>query len=197
MARVSQHIGSIGRCLSRASTSPSPFASRAGLSRFVSSVPDPDKMPGSLRQADAPPAAKEALYIPETPSWSVHSALLVPQGMGASIKDQAITLEELQHIARLAGISLRHDQEGPMQRAVETGISADVLHKDISQLLSFVKAIDAVPTDGVPPMWSPLEAHTRLPMHDDVISPGSLLERSNQGIPATAVRHDQGSGQGA
>ncbi len=74
---------------------------------------------------------------------------------------ERISLTEVEHVARLARLSLAPSELEAMQR-------------DLSAILDFMKALEKLNTDGVEPMYHPTSTAT--PFRED--EPQSLFHRS-------------------
>eukprot|EP00873_Tetraselmis_striata_P001713 jgi/Tetstr1/421977/TSEL_001223.t1 len=91
------------------------------------------------------------------------------EGGGSAGSDVRISPEEVRAIAELACIDL--DKAGGVER----------MAADMQAMLKFVSVMDGVSTEGVEPMWSPLEADFSCPLREDTaekpaVSGPELLE---------------------
>jgi aspartyl-tRNA(Asn)/glutamyl-tRNA(Gln) amidotransferase subunit C len=81
-----------------------------------------------------------------------------------------VTLETLDHVARLAHLSLREDERATFARQLD-------------EILGYAESIQALPTEGVPPM-----SHARPQglFREDAPQPGLPTERVLEAAPDAA-----------
>ena len=84
--------------------------------------------------------------------------------------DQKITLEQVQHVAKLARLDIPADRLGRLTGQLES-------------ILAYVAKIGEVDTTGVEPMAHALSLHNVL--REDVVGPSLPLDRVLQNAPAT------------
>lgn len=77
------------------------------------------------------------------------------------------TVESVDHVARLARLSLREDER-------------HVFARQLDQILAYAESIQKLDTSGIPPMS---HASAREAFRDDVVAPGLSQDRATAGAP--------------
>lgn len=147
------------RCLGRLSgVRLPPLISSSATSSYHTSLPahSVTKQPTQLRSAASrviiTPLDNIDTFFESGPTWSVYESFQRPQSQPGT---EDITEEELQHLGNLTALhvdlSTTHGQQ---------------LRRDVKMMVSWLSPLKDVNTEGVEPMWTPLQMIEKQMMND-------------------------------